>query len=70
MVRRIAKDSYGSRTLARRHRAPRRAQKIDCRDAALKVNQLKTSSKVQRVDSADPGPAGFDWVEIDFKHPR
>ena len=35
--------------------------------AAFKAGQLKLSLNVRRSCGTDPGPAGFDWVEIDFR---
>ena len=66
MVRRSARELTGLRTRAPRYRAVVRAEKIDCTssDAVLEANQLKTPSNIRRAAGTDPGPAGFDWVEI------
>ena len=32
----------------------------------FKARQLKFSLNVRRSCGTDPGPAGFDWVDIDF----
>ena len=45
------------------------AEKIDrsAGGAVIRTHQLKVPINVRRFGGTDPGPAGFDWVEIDFK---
>jgi hypothetical protein len=33
----------------------------------FKAHLLKVPVKVRPLSGTDPGPAGFDWVEIDLK---
>jgi hypothetical protein len=33
----------------------------------FKAHLLEVPVKVQPLSGTDPGPAGFDWVEIDFR---
>ena len=45
------------------------AEKIDCSagGAVIKAHQLRLSLSVRRSCGTDPGPAGFDCVEIDHR---
>ena len=68
MVRRWSTEDEGNRRLsARRYRAKETVEKMDCSGdiAVFKAHQL-TSSSDERT-SLDPGPAGFNWIEIDLK---
>jgi hypothetical protein len=66
--RRNAEDTNGLRIPAQACCAKPVAQKRDRSrgGAAFKASQLKLSLNVRRSCGTDPGPAGFDWVEIDF----
>jgi hypothetical protein len=68
MVRRwSAEDASDRRTAARQYRASAIVEKMDCSGdiAVFKAHQLKSSSDERT--SFDPGPAGFNWIEIDLK---
>jgi hypothetical protein len=67
--RRNAEDTNGLRIPAQACCAEAVAQKRDRSrgGAAFKAGQLKLSLNVRRSCGTDPGPAGFDWVEIDFR---
>jgi len=45
------------------------AEKLDgsVDGVVVKVHQLKFSSNVRPSVGIDPGPAGFNWIEIDLK---
>ena len=45
------------------------AEKTDhtARWVVFKAHLLTVPVKVQPLSGTDPGPAGFDWVEIDFR---
>jgi hypothetical protein len=64
-----AEDTNGLRIPAQACCAKAVAQKRDRSrgGAAVKAGQLKLSLNVRRSCGTDPGPAGFDWVEIDFR---
>ena len=36
-------------------------------ETVFKARQLKLFLNVRRSCGTDPGPAGFDWVDIDFR---
>jgi hypothetical protein len=65
--RRNAEDINGLRVLAQACCAMAVAQKRDGSPvgAVFKAGQLKLFLNVRR-SGGDPGPAGFDWVAIDF----
>lgn len=68
MVRRWSAEDTGDRQIpARRYRAPATVEKMDCSGgvAVFKTHQLKSS--MDERSSFDPGPAGFNWIEIDLK---
>ena len=67
--RRNAEHTNGLRIPAQACCAKPVAQKRDRSrgGAAFKAGQLKLSLNVRRSCGTDPGPAGFDWVEIDFR---
>ena len=67
--RRNAENTNGLRIAARAYRAMTVAEKTD-RTAdwvVFKVHLLEVPVTVQPLSGTDPGPAGFDWVEIDFR---
>jgi hypothetical protein len=69
MVRgRNAEDKNAARITIQDYRAMAIAAKMDrsAGEAAFEARQLKFSLNVRRSCGTDPGPAGFDWVEIDF----
>lgn len=68
MVRRWSvEDASDRRRSARQYRAPATVEKMDCSGgvAVFKAHQLKSS--LDERSSFDPGPAGFNWIEIDLK---
>jgi hypothetical protein len=68
MVRRFGtEDTSERRPDARKYRAPAIIRKADCTGgvAVFEAHQLKSSSN--EPSSFDPGPAGFNWIEIDLK---
>lgn len=68
MVRRWSAEDTSDRKLsARQFRAHATVEKMDCSGgvAVFKAHQLKSSSNAP--GSFDPGPAGFNWIEIDLK---
>lgn len=68
MVRRWSADDAGDRRLpGQKFGAYADIEKKDCsgRVAVFKAHQLNSSSD-ERC-SFDPGPAGFNWIEIDLK---
>jgi hypothetical protein len=67
MVRRRNAEDINAATI-QDYRAMAIAAKMDrsAGEAAFEARQLKFSLNVRRSCGTDPGPAGFDWVEIDF----
>ena len=59
--RRNAVDSLTIRVRAYRANADRSAG-----HSVFKARQSRLFLNLQRSRGTDPGPAGFDWVEIDF----
>ena len=59
--RRNAVDSLTIRARAHRANADRSAG-----HPVFKARQSRLFLNLQRSRGTDPGPAGFDWVEIDF----
>ncbi len=70
--RRNAMDISGPRIPAQAYRAMAIAEKMDrsAGGAVIKIHQLKFSLGGRRSCGIDPGPAGFDWVEIDLRQTR
>jgi hypothetical protein len=67
--RRNAENTNGLRIAARAYRAMTVAENTD-RTAdwvVFKAHLLEVPVKVQPLSGTDPGPAGFEWVEIDFR---
>ena len=62
--RRNAVDSLTIRARAHRANADRSAG-----HSVFKARQSRLFLNLQRSRGTDPGPAGFDWVEIDFRAP-
>ena len=70
MVRRLnADDINGLMIPAQAYRTMAIAEKMDrsAGGAVFKAHQLKLSLRGRRSCGTDPGPAGFDWVEIDLE---
>ena len=70
MVRRRNAEDIADPTLpGRASRAMAAAEKMDRSVDGVVVNasQLKFSSNVRPSVAIDPGPAGFNWIEIDLK---
>jgi hypothetical protein len=67
--RRNAEDINDLRIPAQAYRAMTVAEKGDCtvRWVVFKTHQLKVPINVRPLSGTDPGPAGFDWVEIDLE---
>ena len=67
--RRNAEDINDLRIRAQAYRPMTISEKRDraVRRVVLKTRQLKVPVNVRPLGEADPGPAGFNWVEIDFK---
>ncbi len=67
--RRNAEDINDLRIPAQAYRPMTVSEETDraVRWVALKTHQLKVPVNVWVLREADPGPAGFDWIEIDFK---
>lgn len=66
--RRNVVDINGLRIRARAYRAMAIAANVDrsAGESVFKARQLRLFLNVRRSCGTDPGPAGFDWVEIDF----
>ena len=68
MVRRWnAEDTHDLRIPAHANRAMTVAENRAVRWVVFKTHQLKAPIDVRPLDGTDPGPAGFNWVEIDLK---
>ena len=70
MVRRWnAEDTNDLKILAHAYRAMTVAEKTDRTVGwvVFKTHQLKAPIDVRPLNGTDPGPAGFNWVEIDLK---
>ena len=70
MVRRRNAKDIDPRAPAQGNRAVATAEKMDSSadGVIFKAHPVKVSANVRRLSGADPGPTGFDWVEIDFRH--
>lgn len=70
--RRNAEDIETLRIPAQAYRAMTVAEHTDRTVGwvVYKTHQLKVPVDVRPLGGTDPGPAGFDWVEIDFKQTR
>ena len=64
--RRNAEDMNDGRVPAQAYRATTVAEQTD-RTVGWVVHQLKVPLNVRSLGGIDPGPAGFNWVEIDLK---
>ena len=67
--RRSAEDIAGLAIQPQASRAMSNAEKKDrtVDGVVVNVHQLKFSARVRPSIGIDPGPAGFNWVEIDLK---
>ena len=67
--RRNAEDMNDRRVPAQAYRATTVAEQTDpaVRWVVFKAHRLKVPGDVQPLGGIDPGPAGFNWVEIDLK---
>ena len=64
--RRNAEDINDLRIPAQAYRAMTVAEQTD-RTVGSETHQLKVPLNVRSLGGTDPGPAGFNWVEIDLK---
>ena len=69
VTRRNAEGINDPEILIQAYRATTVAEKTDdaVRWVIFKTHQLKVPADVRPLGGTDPGPAGFDWVEIDLK---
>ena len=70
MVRRRNAEGIADPTIpAQASRTMATAEKLDgsVDGVVVKVHQLKFSLNVPPSVGIDPGPAGFNWIEIDLK---
>jgi len=68
MVRRwSAEDTSDRRRSAGQFRARATVEKMDCSGGVAVFKAHKLSSSSNERSSLDPGPAGFNWIEIDLK---
>lgn len=67
--RRNVVDINGLKIRVQAYRAMAIAANLDrsAGESAFKARQLKFCLNDLRSWAFDPGPAGFDWVEIDFR---